>query len=120
MKLKVLNNEVDMLSEKRRDELDNEFAKVFGADFVQKVNKLPEERTWCCWVLSECEVLKAIKDVGVPESYGLAISDENREAFIETVVSGFKDALSYIVEEWEVELRGCVNNAIEQWQDKEE
>lgn len=32
-----------MLSEKRREEIDNEFANVFGADFVKKVNELPDE-----------------------------------------------------------------------------
>ena len=56
-----------MLSEERRKEIDKEFAKVFGADFVRKVNELPDERIWCCWTLSMCEVLKAINDVGVPE-----------------------------------------------------
>ena len=109
-----------MLSEKRQEKIDEEFAKVFGADFVKKVNELPDERTWCCWVLSECEILKAMTDVGIPESFGLDIIDDNRELFIKDVVDKFKDALSYIAEEWEVELKGCVNNTIEDWQDTEE
>lgn len=115
IKLKVLDSEVNMLSEKRRDELDNEFAKVFGADFVKSVNKLPEERTWCCWVLSESEVLKAIKDVGVPESYGIAVSEENRERFIKDVVDKFKGALSIMAEEWGYELKVCVTDVIDDW-----
>ena len=101
-----------MLSEKRREEIDNEFANVFGVDFVKNVNKLLEERTWCCWTLSESEVLKAIKDVGV--------GDDNREEFIKDVVDKFKDALSIMAEEWEQELNECVKDVVEDWQDKEE
>ena len=109
-----------MLSDKRREEIDNEFAKVFGADFVQKVNKLPEERTWCCWVLSECEVLKAISAVGIPEKLGLVVSDDNREEFIKDVVDKFKDALSVMAEEWGQELSRCVSDVIGDWQDRDE
>ncbi len=109
-----------MLSEKRRKEIDEEFAKIFGADFVQKLNELPEERTFCCWELSMCEILKAANDVGVPDSLGLAVSDDNREQFIHDVVDKFKDALSIMAEEWEYSLMGCVNDVIVDWQDKDE
>ena len=109
-----------MISEKRREEIEEEFAKVFGADFVRKVNELPEERTFCCWTLSECEILKAISDVGVPDSLGLAVSDDNREQFIHDVVDKFKDVLSIMGEEWETELKGCVQYVIDDWRDKEE
>ena len=104
-----------MLSDKRREEIDKEFAKVFGADFVASVNKLPEERTWCCWTLSMCEVLKAINDVGVPEGLGLAVSEDNREEFIKDVVDKFNNALSIMAEEWEAELKECVQDVVEDW-----
>lgn len=106
-----------MLSEKRREEIDEEFAKVFGVGFVKKVNKFHKERTFCCWTLSMCEILKAANDVGVPDSFGLAVSDDNRKQFIHDVVDKFKDALSIMAEEWETELKGCVQNVIEDWQD---
>lgn len=109
-----------MISEKRREELNNEFAKVFGVDFVRKVNELPEERTFCCWELSMCEILKAINDVGVPDSLGLVVSDDNREQFIHDVVDKFKDALSIMGEEWETELKECVQDVIDDWQDRGE
>lgn len=117
-----------MISDEKRKEIDEEFAKILGADFVMKVNKLPDERTWCCWVLSECEILKAMADVGTrvsmhpitPESFGFAVSDDNRELFIKEVVDKFKDALSIMAEEWEAELRGCVSDVFEDWQDIEE
>ena len=109
-----------MLSEKRREEIDEEFAKVFGVDFVQKVNKLSEERTWCCWTLSMCEVLKATNNIVVPESLGLAVSDDNREAFIKEVVDKFQDALSIMGEEWETELERCVQDVINDWQERDE
>jgi len=32
-----------MLAKEKKEEIDNEFAKVFGADFVQKVNELPDD-----------------------------------------------------------------------------
>lgn len=109
-----------MLSEKRQEEIDNEFAKVFGADFVQKINDLPEEKTFCCWTLSMCEILKAANDVGVSDNLGLAVSDDNREQFIHDVVDKFKDVLSIMGEEWEFELKGCVQDVIDDWQDRDE
>ncbi len=109
-----------MMSDEKKKEIDEEFAKILGADFVASVNKLPEERTFCCWTLSMCEVLKAIDDVGVPESFGLAVSDDNKEAFIKDVVDKFKDVLSIMAEEWEYELKGCVTDVIGDWQDRGE
>ena len=108
-----------MLSDKRREEIDKEFAKVFGADFMKKVNELPEERTWCCWTLSMSEVLKATNNIVVPESLGLAVSDDNREEFIKDVVDKFKDALSIMGEEWETELERCVQDVIEEGKNNE-
>lgn len=109
-----------MMSDEKQKEIDKEFAKVYGADFVRMVNEPPDERTWCCWVLSECEILKAMADVEIPKSFGFAVCDDSREIFIKEVVDKFKDALSMMAEEWEVELRGCVNDVIEDWQDIEE
>ena len=106
-----------MISEERRKEIDEEVAKVFGADFVRKANELPEERTWCCWVLSECEVLRAMVDAKL-ESVGIVISDENREAFIKEVVDKFKDALSIMAAEWEAELKVCVDEVVKDWREK--
>ena len=84
---------------------------------VKKVNELPEERTWCCWVLSECEVLRAMVDAKL-EGFGIVIGDENREEFIKEVVDKFKDALSIMGEEWEAELKVCVDEVIIDWREK--
>lgn len=78
------------------------------------------DRKWCCWTLSEEEVLKAMKDVGVPESYGLDKSDDNRESFVCDVVDRFKDALSVMGEEWEDELEVCVDDVVDAWQDRDD
>lgn len=106
-----------MTTKKRPEKIDKDVAKVFGEDFAKKISEPHEERTWCCWVLSESELIRAVKEVGIPENFGLAVSNENREAFIEEIARRFKDALSMMAEEWENELRGCVNDTVEDWKE---
>ena len=35
------------------------------------------------------------------------------------MVDKFKDALSMMAEEWEAELKGCVQDVVEDWQDRD-
>jgi hypothetical protein len=76
-------------------------------------------KTWCCWILSEEEILKAMKDYGIPHPDIPDRSGGNKEDFIEEIASEFKDALSIMGEEWEKSLRGCVENVVKTWKDRE-
>lgn len=95
---------------------------IFGTGEVNNPYSMRAEggRVWCCWMLDEEELLKAMKDAGVPDSLGLEVSVDNKEEFMRDVVQRFKDALSIMADEWENELRGCVIDVIEQWQDRHE